>query len=204
MKKLLLGGALAIALLAPAAVRAQMAWDTPMLMPPRPADDFGIYLMDVHQGGVGVMGTWRSSSYNFGLRAGIAEADSGGVGIFGGIDYNGTVNRSTDEFPLDIDWVLGAGLGISDGVRISAPLGLTAGHSFAASSATFTPYVTPRVVLDAFIDSERENNLALNFAIDLGLDLKIGNGNAGPLAGSTIRFGGTIGDRNGVALGIVF
>ncbi len=204
MKRYLLGGAVALAMMAPTVAYAQLSWDSPMLLPPNPADDYGIYLMDVNDGGVGVLGTWRSSGYNFGLRGGIAEENGGGVGIFGGIDYNGTVNRATTEFPLDIDWIFGAGLGFGgDGIRISAPLGLTGGHSFTGDGATFTPFISPRVVLDAFLDSDRDEGLGLDFAVDLGLDLRM-NGNAGPLAGTTIRFGGTIGNRSGIALGLVF
>jgi hypothetical protein len=205
MRKLLLCAAIIGAMVTPGAVRAQIAWDTPMLLPPGPADDFGIYLIDLHHGGVGAMGTWRSAVYNFGLRAGIAERDGeGGIGVFGGVDYNGLVTRSTDEFPLDVDWILGAGIGVGDHVRVSAPVGLTGGHSFEASGATFTPYASPRVVLDAFFGSSAERNLGLDFAVDLGLDLRIGMNTGGILGGSTIRFGGTIGNRTGVALGVVF
>ncbi|MEO5511566.1 MAG: hypothetical protein ABIV28_01670 [Longimicrobiales bacterium] len=203
MKRLMVAAAVTFALAAPMAASAQ-AWDSPLLMPPNMAEEFGIYLVDVHAGGVGVMGTWRATGYNFGLRAGVAERDDAGIGIFGGIDYIGTINRSTDEFPLDIDWVLGVGVGIGDGLRISAPLGLTGGHSFVGEGATFTPYVTPRVVLDAFTNSDTHDGLSLGFALDLGLDLKFASKMGGPLGGTLIRFGGTIGDRSAVALGLVF
>jgi hypothetical protein len=64
---------------------------------------------------------------------------------------------------------------------------------------TFLPYVTPRVVLDAFLGDENdgEDDLDLELAVDLGLDLRF-------TPQFLIRFGGTIGDRDGVAIGLVF
>jgi hypothetical protein len=189
----------------PRAAQAQLAWDSPMLLPPNPTGTYGIYLVDVEGGGLGALGTWRSSGYNFGLRAGIAENDASGIGVFGGVDYNGNINKATSEFPLDIDWVFGAGVGIGDGVRISLPLGLTGGHSFTGDGATFTPYATPRVVLDGYTGSRiRDDGLSLDFAMDIGLDLKLASTSGGPFAGMTIRFAGTVGNREGVAVGIVF
>ncbi|CAN5617735.1 hypothetical protein BH23GEM10_BH23GEM10_09060 [soil metagenome] len=194
-----------LSVLAPAAAAAQTAWDSPLLLPPRPADGFGIFLIDAHHGGIGVLGTWRSPIWNYGLRAGISEGpDSGDIAVFGGIDYTGPVNTATEDFPIDIDWVFGAGLGISDGARVSLPLGLTAAHSFQGEGARFTPYLTPRVVLDGWFGGDnRESELELGFAIDLGLDLRFTAG-GGPLAGSSIRFGAALGDRSAIAIGLVF
>jgi hypothetical protein len=190
------------------ALHAQTAWDSPMLLPPRAADGFGIFLTDMHAGGIGVMATWQSPTWNYGLRAGIAEGPGGSdLAVFGGVDFAGIINRSTADFPVDIDWVLGAGVGMSDGARVSFPLGLSAGHTFEGDGARFTPYITPRVILDAFFGREQPNGSRegadLAFGVDLGLDLAI-RGGTGPLAGTTIRFGATIGDRNAIGLGLVF
>jgi hypothetical protein len=186
------------ALLVPSASEAQPAWDSPMLMPPAVGDGFGIFLVDVEGGSLGAMVTWRAPSWNFGVRGGLAERGDE-VGIFAGFDVNGILTRSTADFPLDMDWVFGAGLGIEDGVRISAPLGLSVGHVFTGDGVTFLPYVTPRVVLDAFLGDENdgEDDLDLELAVDLGLDLRF-------TPQFLIRFGGTIGDRDGVAIGLVF
>jgi hypothetical protein len=186
---------------------AQTAWDSPLLLPPRPAEGFGIFLTDMYRGGVGVMATWQSPIWNYGLRAGISEGPAGSdLAVFGGVDYSGPLNTATSDFPIDIDWVLGAGLGISDGARLSFPLGLTAAHSFQGQGTRFTPYVTPRVVLDAFIGREDapadSESIGLGFAVDVGLDLRI-LGTGGPLAGTTIRFGASLG-RDAIGLGLVF
>jgi hypothetical protein len=197
--------------LAPAAASAQTAWDAPLLLPPRPADGFGIFLTDMHAGGVGVMGTWQSPIWNFGMRAGISEGPNrDDLAIFGGIDYMGPINTATADFPLDIDWVFAVGAALSDGLRASLPLGLSAGHSFQAEGARFQPYLTPRVALDAFFGRDRgpddlrsSSGVRLGIAVDLGLDVHL-TGTSGPFAGTTIRFGFAMGDRNAIGLGVVF
>lgn len=185
------------AFLAPSAVAAQVAWDSPMLMPPAAAPGFGIFLLGPAGGDLGVLGTYRAPSWNFGIRGGIAE-ESGqdDIAILAGFDFNGALTRSSTEFPLDFDWVLGAGFSVGDDFLLSFPLGLTAGHSFRAEDVIFTPYGTPRVVLDAFF-GDNDDRVDLDFALDLGLDLRF----TPELA---VRFGGTIGDRSAVAIGLVF
>jgi hypothetical protein len=180
---------------------AQVAWDAPWLVPPGPRGGFGIYLADVHGGGLGVIGAWRSPTGRYGLRAGLAESGRDDLGGFGGIDFSGPVTRANYDFPLDVDWVFGAGVGAADWVRLSIPFGLNLGHTFRDGGAAFTPYVTPRVVFDAFFDDDdgrRDDSSAdLDFAADIGLDLRF------PRSGFLVRFGGTLG-RDAVAVGIVF
>jgi hypothetical protein len=194
--------ALAVAaVLAPGAAAGQIAWDSPLLLPPRAQPGFGIFLVDVHGGDLGVMGLWRSPSWNFGVRGGIAEARGDDIGVYGGIDFEGALTRATEEFPLDIDWVFGVGVGVAEGALISLPLGLTVGHQFEGDGVGFLPYVTPRVVLDACLDCGRGNDddddISLDFAVDLGLDLRL-------TRAFVIRFGATLGDREGVAIGLIF
>jgi hypothetical protein len=204
MKRYIVGAALLSALLVPAGVSAQTAWDSPLLLPPRPQPGLGLFLADMEAGGLGVLGTWRSTTWNYGLRFGISEGRGDeDLAVFGGVDFTGMVNTATQDFPLDIDWVLGVGAGISDGVRISAPLGLTLGASIQGEDARFVPYVTPRVILDAiFGNDDRDSELDLGIAVDLGLDMRFMRG--GPLAGKSIRFGASLGDRDALAVGIVF
>lgn len=194
---LVAGGAL---LGRPTEARAQVAWDTPLLVAPSAPAGLGLYLLNTHGGDVGVMGAWRASYWNFQVRGGIAEDQGGDVAAFAGVDYSGAVTRSAPEFPLDIDWVLGGGVSVGDGAVVSLPAGLTVGHTFAAENARFTPYATPRVVLDAFLDTaegERDEDVSLDFAVDLGLDFRFNSA-------VVFRFAATIGDREGVALGVVF
>jgi hypothetical protein len=178
--------------------RAQAAWDSPMLLPPIPNAGFGVFLMDAEGGGVGVLGLYRSSLWNYGLRAGIAESGrENRISVFGGVDYSGPITRETPDFPLNVDWVFGAGLSFDERVRVSLPLGLTTGRSFVGEGAVFTPYATPRIVLDGYIGGEGERRSALELAVDIGLDLDV-------VQGFLIRFGASLGRRNAVALGLFF
>lgn len=197
LKKLLVVGALCAL---PASVQAQIAWDTPLLVAPNDMPGFGLYIADVYGGDIGVIGTWRAPQWNFGLRAGIADPHDADLGVLLGLDFEGPITRSTNEFPLDVDWVVGAGIGVSDGAAVSLPLGLIAGHTFRAEGALFTPYVSPRVVLDLLFGGDgpdNETDAQLDLAVDLGLDLRL-------FQDFMIRFGGTLGDREGVAIGVVF
>ena len=192
---------LAALLLVPSAARAQVAWDTPLLMAPGEAPGWGMYLAEVHGGSLGVIGTWRSPTWNFGVRGGLAETGDQ-LGIFAGIDFSGPLVRETPEFPLDVDYVFGAGLGTGNGVRVSLPAGLIVGYTFPAEGVTFTPYASPRVILDAFIDrgvaaDEESSQARLAAAVDLGLDVRLQQN-------FIIRFGATLGDHDGVAIGLVF
>ncbi len=185
----------------PGAVLAQPAWDSPILVPPGVDEGLGILIMEAHAGGVGALLTWRAPAWNFGIRAGLVDGARDDIGLIAGIDVGGQLTRSTTEFPLDIDWVFGAGLGVDDGARVSLPLGLSIGHTFRGDDVTFLPYAGPRVVLDAFIgddDRHRGNDdVRLGVAVDLGLDLRV-------TPGFLIRFAATVGDREAVALGLVF
>lgn len=168
-----------------------------MLMPPAVAPGFGIFLLGPAGGDLGVLGTYRAPSWNFGIRGGIAEeSDRDDIAFLAGLDLNGALTRSSTEFPLDVDWVLGAGFSVGDDFLLSFPLGLTVGHTFPDEDVQFTPYATPRVVLDAFFGDD-DDRVDLDFALDLGLDLRF-------TSDLVVRFGGTIADRSAVAIGLVF
>jgi hypothetical protein len=176
-----------------------------MLMPPRVADGFGVFLIDAHGGGLGALLTWRAPRWNFGVRGGLADGGRDDIGLIAGIDVNGSLVRQASDFPLDIDWVFGAGMGIEDGARVSFPLGLSLGGTIRSADVTFVPYATPRVVLDAFLGGDDEledpprgrDDVAFRFAVDLALDLRFS-------PNFVLRFGATLADREAVALGLVF
>jgi hypothetical protein len=192
---------------APASVSAQTAWDSPLLLPPRDAGGLGAYLVDMTAGGIGLMATWRSTEWNFGVRGGISEGAVGNeLAVFGGVDFAGPLVVATTDFPVDVDWVVGAGAGLNDGMRISFPGGLTASYSVQAETARFTPFITPRIVLDGFLGGERRprpRSVDLSFATDIGLDLRL-TGIEGPFANTTVRFAASLFDRSAIGIGIVF
>ncbi len=192
----LAAGALALVMTAPGA-QAQVAWDSPGLVAPSTPAGWGVYLVDPHPGsGIGVLSTFRGSSGpGVGYRIGLAEDRRGDLSVFGGVDLSGMLLRASNDFPLDIAWVTGLGLGLGDRAVVSAPLGVSLGRALESDGVWFNPYVAPRVVLDARFGSG--SGLDLHLAVDLGIDVSFDPGWA-------VRFGGTLGDRNALAIGLSF
>jgi hypothetical protein len=186
---------------------AQVPWDSPMMAKPRATPGVGVFVADVGGGGMGAIVTYQKAS-RWGLRFGLAEGPGSEVSVFGGADLIGSLARASANMPLDIGWVFGAGLGIQDAVLVSVPFGISLAHTFRSGNTTFIPYVTPRPILDAAFGREARgngngrgrggpDNVNLALAVDLGLDLRL-------QAGWTVRFGATMGDRDALALGLVF
>lgn len=181
-------------------VAAQAAWDSPQLIPSTPPTypELGIYLIDGYGAGVGAAISWRSSAApHIGFRGGIADDGPGrddGVTAFGGVDVVGRLTRASAEFPLDMTWFFGAGVGVGDRARVSFPAGISVGHDFVGDGVLFRPYASPRVVLDGVFGSK--GGLELDLAVDIGIDI-------GFHPSWLIRFGGTFGDREAIAVGLV-
>jgi hypothetical protein len=191
--------AIAFTLTAASSAQAQVKWDSPFLVAPRPAPGLGLYLVDLDGAGVGALVTWLPSATSWGFRGGIAErcCRSDGIAAILGADVSIALTRNSTEMPLDIDAILGVGAGIADDLIVSVPLGLTIGHTFTGQGAQFTPYAIPRISVDAWFGDSRDENLDLEFTVDIGLDLRFQQG-------WLVRFGGSIGDRDGIGIGIVF
>jgi len=191
MRKFVLAIALTIGIAAPATAQV---WDSPFMVAPRPPAGLGLYLVDVAGGDVGFMARWQPTSTSWAIRGGIADSYDD-VALFGGVDISGALTRSRYEFPLDIDWVFGVGATIVPDFIISVPLGLTVGHTFTGDGTRFTPYLTPRIIMDAFFEGPKDG-LDLDFAADLGVDVRFQPGWA-------VRFGATLGDREALGIGVV-
>lgn len=76
----------------------------------------------------------------------------------------------------------------------------TLGGSLDADGVIFVPYRSPRIVLDALFDDNDQgddSDLDLEFALDLGVDIYFRRGWG-------IRLGGTLVEREAVAVGIIF
>lgn len=199
MKKYVLAMALGAVLATAGQASAQVAWDAPFLTPPQAQPGLGLYLADPSVGDIGFVGTWRApgKSRNLGFRLGLANDWRDELSVFSGVDVSGALTRATTDFPLDVDWVFGAGLGVGHFAFISFPLGLSVGHTFVGDGVRFTPYMTPRVALDARMGGGIKSDIDMSFSVDLGLDIAF-------QPTWRIRFGGSFGDRDAVALGIVF
>lgn len=182
----------------PDRAQAQVAWETPLLVAPESPAGWGVFLVDPSPGeGVGVMTSWRGSSApgGVGYRLGLAEDRGDDVSVFGGFDLSGLVASASRDFPVNMIWVMGAGLGVGDDVLLSFPLGLAFGRSVQTDEVWFNPYVAPRVTLDAWFGDG--SDLDLGLSVDLGVDISFDPGWA-------IRFGGSIGDHEALAIGINF
>jgi hypothetical protein len=183
-----------------APAQGQVHWESPMVLPPADQAGLGVYLIDAAGGGLGVLGVWRTAQAptSMGLRGGIADdsprRDGNGIAAFFGVDMVGRLARTTAEFPLDIDWLVGAGASIGDRFLVSVPLGVTLGHRFHAEALRFVPFLTPRVVLGGTFAG---GGLGLDLAVDLGIDLTF-------QPAWSVRFAGTFADRGALGIGIVF
>lgn len=182
-----------------AAPASAQVWDSPMLAPPAPEMGYGFYLFEPAGADLGLLGTWRSpATRNVRVRFGLADGHGDNVAVVFGGDYSSLLRGPTPDFPLQVGWVIGAGLAFADDLAFSAPFGATFGVPLDLEDLRLIPYVTPRVVFDAFFDdNEASDDTNLDFAFDLGLDARIG-----PTWG--MRFGATIGDREAIAIGVVF
>ncbi|MEX2528012.1 MAG: hypothetical protein WEA09_10285 [Gemmatimonadota bacterium] len=182
---------------------AQVSWDAPLLVAPTNPGGLGLYLLDTHPGdGVGFMGVWRPGEGTgpLGYRVGVGEGFQGRLSVFGGVDIRGSFIRATEEVPVEVVWVAGAGLGVGDGLAVSFPLGLSAGSVFQLEEVALSPFISPRVVLDAHLGDDHprdRDGLTLGLAVDLGVDISM-------TPDWTLRFGAVVGDRSGLAIGVHF
>lgn len=183
-----------------AAPASAQVWDSPMLAPPAPEMGYGFYLFEPAGADLGLLGTWRSpGTRNIRVRFGLADGVGGDdvAVVFGG-DYSSLLRGPTPDFPLQVGWVIGAGLAFADNLSFSAPFGATFGVPLDLEDLRLIPYVTPRVVFDAYFgNDDADADSDLNFTMDLGLDVRVGPTWA-------IRFGATLIDRDAVAIGVVF
>jgi hypothetical protein len=199
MRKYIAGLATALTLLIAAPAQGQVMWDAPLLVSPSAPAGWGLYLVDPSPGdGIGVLSTWRGGG-PLGFRLGLAEDRADNVAVYGGVDYSGRLIRASDDFPLDVDWIVGGGLSAGEDVHMGFPFGVSLGRAVDAEGIWFNPYFSPRVVLDAWIgrDDPPGDGLELNLAVDLGVDLAFDPGWA-------IRFGATVADRTALAIGFSF
>lgn len=198
----------AAALLAlPLSGAAQVAWDSPMHLGPGLTDGLGIHLVNFEfpgDDGLGAMVTWRGNPVpgGLGLRVGLAEGFDGDLAGFGGFDFSGYLVQRSQEFPMDLSWGLGAGVGIGDYALLSFPATIVLGRAFDADQIQLVPFVGPRLSLDAFVGRDdppppapERDDLDLEFMVDLGTDIVVSPNLA-------IRFAASVGGDRHEALSI--
>ena len=205
MRKALL--AVAVLVVASAApLRGQVAWDSPLLVGPETPAGWGVYLVDpASDAGIGFLTTWRAGGGGgTGYRIGLAEDGAEELSVFGGVDFIGRMVDADNDFPLHVSWVAGAGFGVGDDFVLSFPLGISVGRGFQADSVLLSPYITPRLVLDAFFgrgdgpgEGSGNDDIELGLAVDFGIDINFDPEWA-------VRFAVSGGERDAIAIGLSF
>ena len=177
---------------------AQAPWDSPSLRPPSDPGGLGLHLLDPGSGDLGFLMTYRSQG-SFDYRLGLVDGPGPDtLTLLGGVEFAGRLSRAAGDNPFDIDWWAGVGAGLGDFTLVSVPFGLTFGHSFSGDGATFIPWFGPKIVLDAFFGDEIVGDETdIDLGVDLGIDLHF-------TQGWFLRLGASVGDRDAVALGVVF
>jgi hypothetical protein len=187
-----------IGLLAGSAVEvAAQPWDVPSFFSPRPGEDIGIYVVDMDGADdLGIVGIWRQEgNLNLGVRAGVLDGDH----ISLGAEFYGPI-RGVNA-PIYMSWLLGVGGTFNGATWLRIPAGVSIGTIFDAGSLDIMPYLHPRVALDyvswdapAGVD---DSDSELNFDLDLGADISLG-------PQWVFRFGATVGDFDGIGVGIAY
>lgn len=174
--------------------RAQVAWDAPSFMPPRPGDDIGVYLSDL--GDFGIQGIWRQGgNLNLGVRLGYIDTAFDGI-ITVGVETWDLLAVAGDALPVDVAWTLGAGAAFNGGTALGVPLGLTFGLPVDFDPLRLQFYAHPRLGL--FVHSVADNtNLELEGLFDLGVDALL-NENL------KLRLGATFGHQDALGIGLAY
>ena len=204
MARKLLGGMLALTLLAGAAsTSAAQETGTPIFKAPNRAfenHEFGASISDPGEGaGAAVEGFYRygSGPYDFSIRAGIEDFNGPGTGVLLGGDFRTQVIHYSESFPLDAALTLGLGGVVGSAVDdfFLLPVGISLGRTFELenSSTIFVPYVQP-VIAPVFGGAGDDDVL---FALGLGVDIKFSDHWA-------VRASGGLGDIEGVGVSIAY
>lgn len=167
-----------------ASARAQ-AWHYPAFQPPTIATrEFNFAVAGGGDYGTTGLFQWREGigpDTHLSLDAGFADADFGDTGFLLGGGIGQRLMRATSETPIDM--ILTGGIYGEFGIKpsfIRLPVGVVVGHRFPieGSSMAITPYVHPRVSIDACLsDCDRfggddiGTKVKVNF--DIGADFEI-------------------------------
>lgn len=173
----------------------QIAWEAPPLVSPVVPAGVSLFLIEPAGGDLGGLLTYRHAAGPVGLgyRIAVAEDNSGDVAVAAGIDVSGFLARAVEGSGIDVMWWSGGGLGVGDEIVVTVPVGALAGWSGGDGNAVISPYAGGHLALD--IVTGGGDNLDLGAAFDLGIDIRFSSG-------WILRFGGSLGDRDALAIGM--
>lgn len=195
---------IAALLAVPSGAAAQLAWDTPRLLGPDSPEGLGLHWVRAGtlpgDGDVFLM-TWAFPGLPPGvtLRGGAGQGAEGEVAGFGGVDVRTALVRHTEDQPLDVAWVVGAGLGVGRYALFTVPIGVSAGRAWSSGAVWLAPHVAMGVALDLHLGGEApdEEFQAAPFA-EVGADLALDSARR-----LVLRAGICLGDRQAVGVGLV-
>ena len=199
MNKKIAGAMIVVLMGVASGTEAQVSWDVPSFLGPRPGSDIGIYLVDPDAFGadLGLQGIWRTTGgANLELRVGYLDAPDGILQL--GAATWGPVVVEGEDFPLDIAWTVGGGVSVDGLTTVSVPGGLSIGHTFDLESVAIQVYGHPRVALLIYehpISDDLELDLEGQF--DLGADFFL-------TEGLTLRVGASLGDYDALGIGLAW
>jgi hypothetical protein len=157
---------------------AQTAWFTPSFQPPTVAtrDYTGAVVANA---GTSALFQWReglSTSSQLLVEGGLADAESPfGTKLLLGGQYAHQLARATPEQPLDLLLTAGAGLAVGEGPDlVRVPVGISIGHRFPLEgNLAITPYVHPRLVVDAWTADVGGDRTTLTIDFDIGASMQV-------------------------------
>lgn len=122
---------------------------------------------------------WReglSAGSQFSLDLGLADPNgpSNTRLVIGGA-YARALTRATVDQPIDLLFTVGAGIAAGDGpALVRIPVGVSAGHTFPLDGGvSVTPYVHPRVSLDAWTRDRADRGSHLSLDFDIGANVAL-------------------------------
>jgi hypothetical protein len=185
---------------------AAQTYDVPSFNTPYGENGGGIYFVLQDFDDPGVVATWRwaGSVLDVGVRGGLLDTRSD-LGFLVGLDLKNEFVRNSDEFPFDVAWVSGVGIGWvpdDDTGVLRVPVGVSLGRETElGGGSTLTPYVYPRLGLDVRflpdVPGADDTDTSLGFDIDFGIDWQWRSGYA-------IRFALTLGRNEAFGVGLAF
>ena len=196
---------LAAAMLLPASLSAQLAWETPRMLGPSSPGGLAVHWLQAETlpgDGEALLVVWQPPGLPEGLflRGGAGTGAGDESAGFGGIDVRAPIAAARPGPPLDLAGIAGAGVGVGEYLLFTVPLGLTAGRSWASGSVWFSPYVGVGLALDyrraLDDDAVPDDEFDVYPTADLGVDLALDPGRR-----FVIRAGASLGDRQAIALG---
>ncbi|MBM4186901.1 MAG: hypothetical protein FJ206_06245 [Gemmatimonadetes bacterium] len=174
---------------------AQSTGTPTFLAPYRPFNrvEFGAQVSDPGQG-FALEGFYRFANkrYDFGFRAGFADADGAETIFLAGVDFRTRIVDHSLDFPLDGALTVGLGGQFGNGASVaSVPIGISLGRlvELEDSSVQFVPYLHP-ILAPVFGDAPS----GLDFRLGLGVDVRFNRR-------FELRVAGALGDAEGVSIG---